>query len=296
VDVQDAVQSIRRAEDQEKAIKKTLAQVQAELDQATARLRHNASQYDRQQQEHRTDLHQLQCKLQDAEALASERAMQLSVITDTVEALQAGTTSERDQCVVTLTTQLVASKGRQAGDERRCRQAEGLAKELQDSCSMLELKNDQLEARCRHAEAETASLNHQLKEVKEELQAACTQLRELQTLEVKLRDEADRSAAARDEAESKAVGLQQALQDATNRHLEEQLSTRVDSQRSRRHDLNTCLSAMPPPAYIKEFREQMNILIQQHEKLTNGTSVLSRLLSFLLILFLAGCIWCCLNF
>lgn len=268
------MESVRRAEDLERATRKSLSQVQAELDQATSRLKHTSSQYERQQQDHRKDLHQLQCKLQDAEALAGERAMQLSVITDTVEALQAGTASEQDQCVVTLTTQLVASKGRQAGDEKRCRQAEALAKDLQDSCSVLELKNDQLEARCRHTEAETASLKHQLVELKEELQASCTQLRDLESLKLKRRDEADRSFAARDEAESKAAGLQQALQDTTNRHLEEQLSARADAQRSRKHDLSSYLSAMPPPSYIKGLREQMSTLIEEIEQLTDGTSML----------------------
>lgn len=270
--VQDAMESLRKAEDLEKATRKSLAQVQAELDQATARLKHTTSQYDRQQQDQRKELQQLQCKLQDAEALAGERAMQLSVITDTVEALQVGTDSERDQCVVNLTTQLVACKGRQAGDEKRCRKAEAVSKELQGSYSELELKSDKLEARCRHSEAEAASLKHQLIEVKEELQATCTQLRDLQSLKLKRRDDADRSATARDEAESKAAGLQQALQDATNRHLEEQLSARADAQRSRKHDLSSYLSSMPPPAYINGLHEQMDTLMKERDELTDGTS------------------------
>lgn len=267
------MESVRQADDLEKATRKSLAQVQAELDQATARLKRTTAQLDRQQQDHRKDLKQLQCKLQDAEALAGERAMQLSVITDTVEALQVGTASERDQCVVTLTAQLVSSKARQAGDEKRCRQLESLSKELQDSCSVLEIKNDQLEARCRHAEAEVSSLKHQLVEVKEELQTSCTQIRDLRSLEQKHRDEADRSDSARDAAESKAAGLQQALQDATNRHLEEQLSARANAQRSRKHDLSAYLSALPPPSYIKELREQMTALMSEREKLTDGTSM-----------------------
>ena len=246
--------------------------MQAELDQVTTRLKHTTAQYERQQQDHRSDLHQLQCKLQDAEALAGERAMQLSVITDTVEALQAGTSSERDQCVVTLTTQLVASKGRQAGDEKRCRQAEARSKDLQVSCSELELKNDQLSARCRHAEAEVASLKHQLVGLKEELQASCAQLRGLESCKLKRRDEADRSWTAREEAESKAVGLQQSLEDATRRHLEELVCVRADAQRTRKHDLSSYLSAMPPPSYIKDLRQQMDTLLEEREKLADGTS------------------------
>ena len=268
------MESVRRAEDLEKATRKNLAQVQAELDQATTRLKHTAAQHERQQQDHKKDLHQLQCKLQDAEALAGERAMQLSVITDTVEALQAGTSSERDQCVVTLTTQLVASKGRQAGDEQRSRRAEVHSKDLQISCSELELKNDQLSARCRHSEAEAASLKQQLVELKEELQVSCANLRDLESLKLQRRDEADRSCGERDEAESKAVGLQQCLQDATSRHLEELLSVRADAQRTRKRDLSSYLAAMPPPPYIKDLCQQMDTLLEEREKLVDSTSAL----------------------
>lgn len=270
--MQDATELMRKAEQLEKATRKTAAQVQAELDQATARLKHAVSQHERELKDYQKELNQLQCKLQDAEALASERAMQLAVITDTVEALQAGTTSERDQCVVSLTTQLVASKGQQAGDEKRCRLAEALSKELQDSCAALELKNDQLEGRCRRAEAESSSLKHQLAELKEELQASSTQLRDLQSVNRKRLDEADRSAVACNEAESKAASLQQALEDASSRHLEEQLSARADAQRSRQHDVSSYVAAMPPPPYVKDFSDKVKTLIHESEKVTDATS------------------------
>ena len=54
-----------------------------------------------------------------AEAQAEERRVQVAVLMDTVEALQAGSGSERDQRVVTLTAQLAAARAVEGSLERR---------------------------------------------------------------------------------------------------------------------------------------------------------------------------------
>ena len=48
-----------------------------------------------------------------------ERTVQLSVLTDTLEALQVGTNSEREQRIVNLTAEIVASRVKEVALERR---------------------------------------------------------------------------------------------------------------------------------------------------------------------------------
>ena len=50
---------------------------------------------------------------------AEERKAQVSVLMETIETLQAGSSSEREQRVVTLTAQLATSKAREVALEQR---------------------------------------------------------------------------------------------------------------------------------------------------------------------------------
>jgi chromosome segregation ATPase len=265
-DLQDALTAARKADEMEKAARKALGAVQAELDKSRAQLKQHYVHLERLQQEHRQEFSTLQQKLEDAEAMAAERAMQLSVVTDTVEALQVGTTSERDQRIVNLTAQLVASRSRAAGDERRCRQAIAMAKAHQDAASMLEQQNSTFEARYKDAETCLASLKHQLAQAKEELEAGKRFARDVEASKRGLVDEIARMSAAQDAASTKIESMQQVLQEASSRHLEELLTARTDAQRSRKHDLSVYLTSLPPPQYIREVQDQMSTLLAQEDR------------------------------
>eukprot|EP00854_Cymbomonas_tetramitiformis_P000707 gene707-1166_t len=166
---------------------------------------------------------------QRGEYLLEERGIQLSILAETVETLQAGEVGERDQRIVTVTTQLVAARADAAGLERRAMELAALY--------------DGAEARCAASlsEAEVARYNGASLETQLSAASAAQQLLEQEQealkIQVQAKDKAEAELARecdelREEVRrigAEAAAVRQAHESARQRHVEQLTRERSDS-------------------------------------------------------------------
>ena len=154
-------------------------------------------------------------------ATAEERRVQISILMETVEALQAGSHSERDQRVVTLTAQLAAAKAVEGSLERR---AEELMGELEEALRRAAKAGDaaaRMEEGLVGARAECEALRESGDKTKEELKAARASLRRCEEEQCSMARRLDQSAEALRRCQADLAGTQGALESARVRHMEE---------------------------------------------------------------------------
>jgi hypothetical protein len=117
--VQDAVNTSRVAQERQRAAEVQIARLRAELEQAASSAKRIQSSHAEELESARNATNDSSQELSCTKAELDERTVQLSVLTDTIEALQVGSESEREQRIVNLTAELVASRMRELTLERR---------------------------------------------------------------------------------------------------------------------------------------------------------------------------------
>eukprot|EP00891_Asterochloris_glomerata_P000304 jgi/Astpho2/304/Aster-02189 len=221
-----------------------LGKLEAELSAKVGLLKRAEAQL----QEHREQADRaasaLQRDLQHAQGEAEERRVQLLVLMETVETLQAGTPGEKDQRIVSLTAQLTSARMREVVEERRgselhC-ELEGTRRELHQA--KLELNK---------AQQAVTDRDHQLTlaAAAAEGQARALTARKADAgagaeVNLKLTRELDDAKATLDKADAEITGLQAALESARARHFEQLSRERAEASAALRQAL---ANAMAPP-------------------------------------------------
>ncbi|KAK9806533.1 hypothetical protein WJX73_008172 [Symbiochloris irregularis] len=162
-----------------------------------------------------------------AAALAEERRMQLAVVMDALETLQAGTPGERDQAILNLSAQLAAAKAMgMAADGRAQRLLQALsasesaaaAKDFEVSAAVQQAADARASAAAEKAATAAVKLDSErTRQEMQELSHQCTQACR----------EADEARAAADRAEADLQGLQAAVQASRMRHMDQLAAERA---------------------------------------------------------------------
>ena len=175
----------------------------------------------------------------DAERLAStldERAAQLRILTETVEALQASAGSgDREQKIVTLAAQAATARASEAALERRC--AELAADAATKAASLNRLETETASLRRKRLEAETRA------SAAEEREAQACEERAAAREQTHAKEEETSALARRLDAESNARAMAEARETAARAALEAQHARHLEQLASEREDANERLRA-----------------------------------------------------
>jgi hypothetical protein len=175
----------------------------------------------------------------DAERLAStldERAAQLRILTETVEALQASAGSgDREQKIVTLAAQAATARASEAALERRC--AELAADAATKAARANRLETETASLRRKRAEAETRA------SAAEEKEAQACEERAAAREQTHAKEEETSALARRLDAESNARAMAEARETAARAALEAQHARHLEQLASEREDANERLRA-----------------------------------------------------
>lgn len=207
----------------------------------------------------------LEKKLCHAEALASERAMQLSVLTDTVEALQTSHHIESDQGIVNLTAQLVASRGCEASQRRRNNELLVVNERYLKEHVFLERARDVLQARCSSAEGVAKSLRFHNEEARTTIERLQQEVKSLESECVRLKEENEANKQSHSASDAECESLKIELSQSTSRHMEQQQQLRQEMKDALQSQQHKLLNALPYPPYLKEFCTCMQEVFD-HEK------------------------------
>jgi chromosome segregation ATPase len=212
-------------------------------------------------------------ELEGVQAELNERTVQVSVLTDTVEALQVGNTGEREQRMVNLTAQLVTGRMKEAALERRAAKLANLSAEDKKRASNAEAARDSARAESKVAAAAAASWRQQQDRSAAEVAELRKEVRQLKSAKQALIEECDKATRLRMSVESEVAGLQEAMQQATARHFEqlgkERATARaVPEQRVNGDwDVGTGVPGGPcEPEYVGRLREQLSQLLTTMEQ------------------------------
>lgn len=254
---------MRDSQERQRSADIAAARCKAELEQAEAgrkRIEVAGAEHDA---ELTASLQSAQAELRRVQADLDERTMQLSVLTDTVEALQIGSVGEREQRIVDLTTQLVAARMRDAASMRR---AEANAKDA--ACDRQRAADAQRTAESAAAEARVAgvsaaTLKQQLQSAAADVAAARQDAKatdaERQKLAATLDDAVQKLAAA----EREVASLVDAQRSAAARHCDQLASERASARELRERDAAASFGGSAEPPHLARMREQMRALTQE---------------------------------
>eukprot|EP00892_Ulva_mutabilis_P011001 jgi/Ulvmu1/8273/UM041_0084.1 len=246
-------EAAKRNSDAAKSAKGEVSMKQKEIDAAHAQLKHMKVELEAVERAALEAEGSLEQRLRHAEGLASERAMQLVVLTDTVEALQSQQHTEWDQRLIDLTAQLVASRGCEASQRSRNDDLIAISNAKLKDCVLVEQERDALQAHSQKCESELKSLHIQ----HGSKLAQCEQLQlDLERLDselnsIKQERHADRKRIIALEAESES--LRNELAQSTCRHFEQQKQLWQELQLMRQCDRRNRLIAFPRPKYLQDF-------------------------------------------
>lgn len=269
--LQNAQEAAKQWHDAAQLAKAEVAKKQHEIDVSHSQLKSMKAQLDAAEREACEAAQLLEQKLSNAEAVASERAMQLSVLTDTVEALQSREYNDQNQRIINLTAQLVASRGCEASQRSRSNDLLDVSSRCLNNCVLLEHERDVKHLRCENAEAELKSLRSKHESVlsdRERLQAQ-VQCLDSEIVLLKQENEAGKQRLVASEAESEALQLQ--LTKSTRCHFEQQQQLRKDIHLKTRCDYQSILTALPQPKYLQDFCAQIEECVSADRKGSSGT-------------------------
>ncbi|KAL0020086.1 hypothetical protein WJX79_009298 [Trebouxia sp. C0005] len=242
---QEAEQKLRMAQLE-------VARLKASLESKTKALR-RAEQAAQQRAEHAQ--HELAVARQECARSAGDaedRKVQLSVLVETVETLQAGTPGEKEQRVVSLTAQLTTARMKEAVSERRASQLQCELEEQAINVHKLQSQLDKAEHRLSEMEVEASVSKASVEAVLRDISALKGELKAYAEASAKAAHEVDdaRNSAAKTEAE--ATGLRAALEAARNRHFEQLTKERADAVASLRQARAESMQVSTPKAASPE--------------------------------------------
>jgi chromosome segregation ATPase len=274
--MQDADERARLAREQQRAADIQLARLRAELEQA----QHSARRTNAAATEELSDVQaQAADATREVEKLRGEleeRTVQLSVLTDTIEALQVGSSSEKEQRVVNLTAELVASRMKEISLAHRAINLADKAAKAVKQASEAEQAAEAAAAERQFAAAAEAAMHRQHESTAAELKTLRHDVKQLALSQQALADDRDKAAAAQSAAESEVAGLQQGMQLATARHFEQLAKERSDARG--RFALTaegrwTGAGDLAEPEYVTRHRHQMAQLLQEVRSLDDEQGV-----------------------
>lgn len=268
--MQDALDRSNLSEAAFKAAKDEAGKKQLEIDAARAHIATMKAELEAIERSASEAAATLKQKLCHAEALASERAMQLCVLTDTVEALQSSQHSDRDQRIVNLTAQLVASRGCEASQRSRSNCLHVANERCLRDQVILEHAKDTLEARCLRAEADVKSLQTQREEAHANTERLQQQLQKAELEVLRFKDETQSYQQRLSSSESELQALHKELTQSSSRHFEMQQELRQEMKEAIQHDIRQLLSSLPHPPYLQEFCNKMQEHCDHGEKAAAG--------------------------
>jgi chemotaxis protein histidine kinase CheA len=272
--MQAAEEQAREHQEKFRCAKGDITRLRAELEQAEKSAKRTEVSSREESKELGSQLEAARHELQDVCAELEERTTQLSVLTDTVEALQVGSISERDQRIVNLTAQLMAVRLKESASS--CRAAANAKASARDRARLVEAeqRRDSATAECKALEGAAAVLRQQCESLSTEAAEAKAALKGADSERQKLLDAADRAASRQAVAESEVAGLQAALQKAASRHAEQLVKERATVRSGREQEL---LGGSPAePKYLARIREQLGALITGALQGADGTGVTAR--------------------
>lgn len=221
----------------------------------------------------------LEKKLCHSEALASERAMQLSVLTDTVEALQSSQHADYDQGIVNLTAQLVASRGCEASERRRSADLLVVHEKYQKEHVLLERARDVLQARCNSAEGVAKSLRFQNEEARKNVARLQQEVKSLESELFCLKEENQAKQHRHSASDAECKSLQVELSQSTSRHFEKQQLLRQETSEVLHSQHHKLLDALPHPPYLKEFCTYMQEFREREKTCVPGMWCMAELVT-----------------
>ncbi|CAG9460472.1 unnamed protein product [Pedinophyceae sp. YPF-701] len=211
-------------------------QLRSELSQARAEIESWSTRFEREQQRARRQEEasssaacRLRTECESALGRLEERNVQIGILTETIEALQAGTASERDQRIISLTAQLAASRAAEAALE--CRAAELVAELQCREAHIADLKRSESElvAGAARASADLAVAREERDRADGELQAARRDLQRAADKERHLSMEVDKCQLSLKRAQADFEGVKAALEQARLRHAAQLAAERADA-------------------------------------------------------------------
>lgn len=258
-------EAVRTAEETQRTAQVNATRMQAELEQAHATAKRDTQRAAEGQEEADQRLSACQQEKDEAAAELQERAVQLSVLSDTLEALQAGTSSEKEQRIVNLTAELVAGRVKEAGLERRVAALHDSNRREKQGAVGSAAQQQAAETRCKEAQAAEVAARQQLEQAQSSITSLRRELQQSEAAQSAAIEQRDRAHFQRAEAESEVAGLHEAAQRAAATHAE-QLSQERSAVRERRALADSCSwhsggSALEPH-YMVALRKQLGELHQ----------------------------------
>ncbi|DBB14510.1 TPA: hypothetical protein ACH3X3_004792 [Trebouxia sp. C0006] len=244
---QEAEQSLRMTQLE-------VARLKASLDSKTKALKRaeQAAQQRAEHAQHELAVARRECNRSAGDA--EDRKVQLSVLVETVETLQAGTPGEKEQRIVSLTAQLTTARMKEAVSERRASQLQCELEEQATNVHKLQSELDKAEHRLSEKEVEVSVGKASLEAASRDISALKGELKAHAEASAKAAHEVDdaRNSAAKTEAE--ATGLRAALDAARIRHFEQLTKERADAVAGLRQARAESMQvSMPKPASSEGF-------------------------------------------
>lgn len=251
--MQDAVDDAKKLQVVCKTTKQEADKAQQAVDAAAAHIKRIEVEVETAERSAAEKVSMLEEKLCRAEALASERAMQLSILTDTVEALQSTHNSDRDQRIVNLTAQLVSSRGCEASLRSRSNDLLTASEGFLKQCAALEHAKDTLDARCRRAEERAQSFCIQHQEECEKVDRLKQQMQKMDLEVTSLKTEIHGVQQRLNASELECKSLHMELKQASSRSFEQQKLLRQANKVAVQSNGQQLMQGLPSPVYLQDF-------------------------------------------
>jgi chromosome segregation ATPase len=281
--MQVAQEQTREHQENLRTAKSAMTRLKAELEQAESCTKRDATSSREKCEELGSQLDAAQKELQQVRAELEERTMQLVVLTDTVEALQVGSLSERDQRIVNLTAQLMAIRMKESASSRRA--AANIKAAARDRAFYVEAERhrDSALTEVKSLEGAAAVLRQQVESSVADVSETKGALKAAEVEHQKLLEAADRAVGRQAAAESEIAGLQEASQKAAGRHAEQLAKERMTAREGREQDL---LARNPSePQYLARIREQLRAFTAAARHSADGTGAI------LVLELMHDCLW-----
>ncbi|KAK9818004.1 hypothetical protein WJX72_005629 [[Myrmecia] bisecta] len=248
----ESAQAARQAAEQDlRAAQLEVTRLKAELDAKETLLKRATSQA-REDVERATaaaEVAQRECERSTCEA--EDRKMQLGVLMETMETLQAGNPGEKEQRIVSLTAQLTAARMKESMLERHSSELRAEAEGHQRQLGMLHAELDKARAAVSEREAQNALDRAAADMLRKEVQGLKTDAKAQAEAVARMGHELDDGRAALEKAEAEMTGLRAALENARSRHFEQLTKERVEAssalRKARTDSFNATASGTATP-------------------------------------------------
>ena len=266
--MQDAEDRVRVAQEQQRSADLRVVRLRAELEQGQATAKRDTKSAAERLSEARTHAQEAGEEAERVRADLHERTVQLSVLTDTLEALQVGTNSEREQRIVNLTAEIVASRVKEVALERRVARLIDAADKAKKEAADAQDARDTAAAERSAATAAEAAMRRQSESAAADVAELRRHARQAENAHAAVIEERDKAASLQAAAESEVAGLQEAMQRATARHFEQLATERASSRGQKQLDGGAAWGTAGAPAepeYVARQRGQLAQVLKEVE-------------------------------